>query len=400
MDSEVKVDEITDHFDKVNLNDENKDEEEAKYNITLLYDESVNRHCANEGEIPTRCKLVYDKLEESKVLVSKKLTTLPFTMITLEDLAKIHTQSHIEKVMSCEKLLDDEVTQIFEGDTYECKFTPECARLAAGSALEGMKDVLSSTSPVKSAFCLIRPPGHHAPANNAAGYCFFNNAAIAAHFAKELYGLKRVCIFDWDVHHGDGTQDIFYETDEVLFISIHRHEHGKFYPWKEESACTYIGKDKGEGYNINVAWNTVEKEADETLTSEKEYKFLCENLLFGIVKEYDPELIIISAGYDSGKGDPLGKQQVKHEAYHWMAGNLQRICPKILLLLEGGYNMETLAICATYSVQALMGYGTNCTLEEVTKEDVLKDNFDCILNTAKAHAPYWKTAQEFVDKYQ
>jgi histone deacetylase 6 len=168
--------------------------------------------------------------------------------------------SMIEKVLSAEKLQEDEISHMFSEENSENKYTPECARLAAGGALEGMKDVVSSPCLVKSAFCLIRPPGHHATQYTPDGYCFFNNAAIAAHYAKELFGLTRVCILDWDVHHGDGTQEIFYETDEVLYISVHRFENKKFFPYKECANYDYVGEKKGEGYSVNVAWNTTGEE--------------------------------------------------------------------------------------------------------------------------------------------
>ena len=165
------------------------------------------------------------------------------------------------------------------------------------------------------------------------------------------------------------------------------------------SAWDYIGEDSGKGYNINVAWNTVEEEDDETQVSDKEYKFLFENLLFGIIKEYDPQLLIISAGFDSGKGDPLGKQQVRHEMYHWLSENWQRICPKILMVLEGGYNMDTLANCAAYSIKALMGYQNDFAFSDIEKHDILPEAFDCIMNTAKAHSKHWKTALDFIEKF-
>ena len=287
-------------------------------------------------------------------------------MISIEDLQQVHTPGLIKMIMGCERYKEDEISHMFGFDWAENKWTPKCARLAAGAALEAMKDVVSALEPVKSSFWVIRPPGHHALAFDSYGFWFFNNAAIAAHFARKLYGLTRVCIVDWDVHHGDGTQDIFYETNEVLYISAHRYENQMFFPYKQASDYYNVGEKNGEGFNVNVPWNTTEYEDDESEVGSKEYKYLFENLLFGIIKEYDPQLIIISAGFDSAKGDPLGQQQVEHETYHWLSENLQRICPKILMLLEGGYWMDTLAKCATISVKALMGYKQDFIFESVS----------------------------------
>ena len=156
-------------------------------------------------------------------------------MISIEDLQQVHTPGLIKMILGCERYKDDEISHMFGFDWTENKWTPKCARLAAGAALEGMKDVVSALEPVKSSFWVIRPPGHHALAFDSYGFCFFNNSAIAAHFARKLYGLTRVCIVDWDVHHGDGTQDIFYETNEVLYISAHRYENQMFFPYKQAS---------------------------------------------------------------------------------------------------------------------------------------------------------------------
>lgn len=204
---------------------------------------------------------------------------------------------------------------------------------------------------------------------------------------------------DWDVHHGDGTQEIFYESDEVMFMSVHRYENQAFFPHKECGNYDYVGDKKGEGYNVNVAWNTTLTQDDPTDIGTKEYTYLFENLLFGIIKEYDPQLIIVSAGFDSALGDPLGMQQVEHNTYHWLSQNLQRICPKILMVLEGGYNMDTLVSCATISVKALMGHKNDFLKGDVSEEDLVPEALKAMKLTAAAHAKYWKSAKEFCDKH-
>ena len=321
-------------------------------------------------------------------------------MISIEDLQQVHTPGLIQMILGWERYDEDQISHMFGSENAENKWTPRCARLAAGASLEGMKDVVTALEPVKSSFWVIRPPGHHALSFDSYGYCFFNNAAIAAHFARKWYGLKRVCIVDWDVHHGDGTQDIFYDTNEVLYLSVHRYENQNFFPYKQASNYDYVGEKDGEGFNVNVPWNTTEYEDDESEVSGKEYKYLFENLLFGIIKEYDPQLIIISAGFDSAKGDILGQQQVEHETYHWLSENLQRICPKILMLLEGGYSMDGLAKWAAISVRALMGYNSDFIFGSITAKDVIPEALEWMKNTAKAHSKYWKSAREFLEKLE
>ncbi len=153
--------------------------------------------------------------------------------------------------------------------------------------------------------------------NTTDGYCFFNHAALAAQYAKELFGLKKILILDWDVHHGDGTQDITYDDPNVLYMSIHRWENGKYFPQKDCSNHTFTGGENAKGFNFNIPWNTTEDKLDPSEVGTKEYRFLFENLLFGVIEEFSPELIILSSGFDSAHGDPLGQQKVAHEFYYW-----------------------------------------------------------------------------------
>jgi len=142
-----------------------------------------------------------------------------------------------------------------KGETYECKETFEAAKLAAAATVTGLKKILDGD--YERGYAIVRPPGHHAYHNKAAGFCFFNNVAIAAKVALiEPYNLKKVCIFDWDIHHGDGTQSIFYEDDRVLFISLHRTDKLTFYPAYKDCLPEYTGSGKGAGFNVNVAWET------------------------------------------------------------------------------------------------------------------------------------------------
>ncbi|CAI2367400.1 unnamed protein product [Moneuplotes crassus] len=308
--------------------------EETEKQLCIYYDERAKLHPDNHEEIQLRSQFIWDALAENKLLKSDRVHLSCFNQIEVEDLTQVHTTSLVQKILSAGELKDGETSKMFGEENTENKHTPECARLAAGSSLQAMKDVVTSPFTPKAAFSLMRPPGHHATEGHADGYCFFNNAAIAAHFAIKSYNLKRVLILDWDVHHGDGTQEIFYESSKVFFMSVHRWENGKYFPYKDCSNYTYLGSKQGEGFNLNVPWNTTEEEDDLSEIGTKEYQFLFENLLFGIMAEFDPELIIVSAGFDSAKGDPLGLQQVDHEFYSWLCVNLQKICPKIVMVIR------------------------------------------------------------------
>lgn len=154
--------------------------------------------------------------------------------------------------------------------------------------------------------------------------------ALAARWAQKKHGVGKVCIFDWDVHFGDGTAAIFESDPSVLFISLHRFNNGKFYPGPAGSAKK-TGDGKGRGYNISIPF-------DVNGMGNDEYIYVCENLAFPIIEEFKPELILISAGFDSAEGDPLGGFKLKPSGYAYMTQRLMEICPKVVAVLEGGYN--------------------------------------------------------------
>lgn len=165
---------------------------------------------------------------------------------------------------------------------------------------------------------------------------------------KKQYGVKKVCIFDWDVHFGDGTAAIFDSDPSVLFISPHRYEGGKFYPGGGAGSAKKIGCSEGKGYNINIPF-------DVTGMGDDEYIYVCENLAFPIIEEFQPELILISAGFDSAEGDPLGGFKLSPAGYAYMTQRLMELAPKTVAVLEGGYNIEVIAECAEAVVRVLQG---------------------------------------------
>jgi len=211
--------------------------------------------------------------------------------------------------------------------------------LAAGGTVEGVRAVINGD--VDSAFCIVRPPGHHATSINVAGFCFFNNVAVAARYAQRELGVKKVCIFDWDVHVGDGTSYIFNEDETVLYLSIHRFDNGLFYPGPD-GKHSKVGEGKGRGFNVHYPFN-VEK-SQKTVIGDEDYIYACETIFFPIIKEFAPDLLIISAGFDSALGDPLGQIGVTPVGYSYMTWNFRALCPKIVVALEGGYDLNALEV--------------------------------------------------------
>ena len=213
-------------------------------------------------EIPDRISRIHDYLKAEGIL--DKLDKLEVEgMDEIESLlARIHSEDLIKLVKtSCEKLGEGESSSACnpgKGEIYECKDSYEAALVSAASAVTGLKKILNGdNSSHERGYCIIRPPGHHAYHNIASGFCFFNNAALAAKIAlDDPYNLKRVCIFDWDIHHGDGTQSFFYEDKRLLYVSLHRRDNLTFYPNKVECSAEFVGEGEAKGFNINVAWET------------------------------------------------------------------------------------------------------------------------------------------------
>jgi acetoin utilization deacetylase AcuC-like enzyme len=218
------------------------------------------------------------------------------------------------------------------------------AYLAAGGALAAVDAIM--TKQVEHVFCAVRPPGHHAEANRAMGFCLLNNVAIAVRYAQKKHGLSRVLIVDWDVHHGNGTQHSFEDDPSVLFFSTHQFPH---YPGTGRESER--GRGAGEGYTINVPM-----EAGE---GDDEYRAIFRKVLVPAAEEFKPELVIISAGFDAHKDDPLASMGLTEAGYAELTGIVAGIAKtyaqgRILSSLEGGYNLTALAASVDAHVRGLL----------------------------------------------
>ncbi len=221
----------------------------------------------------------------------------------------------------------------------------DVALLAAGGAMRAVDAVL--TGDARRAFALVRPPGHHATAETGMGFCLFNNVAIAAQHARDQYGLERVAIIDWDVHHGNGTNDIFYRDPHVLFVSLHQYP---LYPFS--GLATERGTGAGEGYTLNIPLPMHSRDT--------EYLHAFDALVGPLVLDYRPELLFISAGYDAAQDDPLAEMLVTDDGFRQMAerviGWADACCNgRIVALLEGGYDLNALARGVAVTLRALDG---------------------------------------------
>ncbi len=235
------------------------------------------------------------------------------------------------------------------GDMFFTVHSVPAALLACGSTLEVTAAVLQGSA--RNGMALVRSPGHHATPGQCMGFCLFNSVAVAARMAVRYWGAPRVAILDWDVHHGNGTQDIFEDDPSVLYMSLHRYDapplqvEGGFYPFTGSAA--YVGRGAGTGTTVNVPWPGAG-------VGDAQYEDAFRRLLLPVLREFAPEVIFVSAGFDAALFDPLGGMSVSPGGYAWMTHALHQICPgRVVVVLEGGYNLRSIALSVSAVTQVL-----------------------------------------------
>ncbi|KAE8124970.1 hypothetical protein FH972_019809 [Carpinus fangiana] len=293
--------------------------------------------------------------------------------ITKEELQMVHSLEHIETV----ELTSHILSSYFTPDTYANEHSARAARLAAGLCADLATEIFSGRA--KNGFALVRPPGHHAGVRQAMGFCLHNNAAVAA-LAAQVAGAKKVLIVDWDVHHGNGTQEIFDQNKSVLYISLHRHEGGKFYPGT--GAALEVGTMGAEGYCVNIPWSCGG-------VGDNDYIFAFQHIVLPIASEFAPDFTIISAGFDAARGDPLGCCDVTPAGYAQMTHMLYALSTgKLLVILEGGYNLRSISSSATAVIKVLLGESPGCNLDNVLPS---KAGVQTALEVLKIQMNFWPT---------
>lgn len=259
---------------------------------------------------------------------------------TMEQLMRAHPLSHIDYVLDSVPSSDGH--HHLDPDTILSRYSGEAALRSAGAAVAAVDAVAKGQ--VRNCFCATRPPGHHAERDNAMGFCFFNNAAIAALHAREVYGYKRVAIVDIDVHHGNGTQHILWDEPGMFYASTHQ-EHA--YP-----NTGLADETGGQGIMVNVPLPAG--------TGSDDYRMAFTDILLPRLREFAPDFLIISAGFDAHAADPLAHLRLTTADFGWVTRQLLQVAEetagnRVVSLLEGGYDLRALAASAREHVRALMG---------------------------------------------
>lgn len=306
-------------------------------NVGYVYDKKMTLHSCETSEhpeCPDRIIKIFEKLKNSGL--TDKMKHIVGRNATTGELLIVHKPKYL-------KTLKKYVTGCAEfrrkleslcNSVYFNQYTLESASFAVGSSIELLSNIILDD--LKYGIALVRPPGHHAFRNKCGGFCIYNTVAILAKIAAN--NDLKVGIFDWDVHHGDGTENIVKDIDNIKFISIQRYDDGNFYP--------STGKSKQIDNVIDVGFNG-------SINDSKYRKLFNENVV-ATFADFKPNIIIISCGFDAAKGDTLGECDLSPEFYGEMTDELKKISEKLLFVLEGGYNLDTISNCMYHVANSLL----------------------------------------------
>ncbi|MFC2164715.1 histone deacetylase [Acidobacteriota bacterium] len=324
-------------------------------------------------ENPRRLEVIYRMLDEE---ISFDYSTIEPRIGTDEEIQWIHTESHvhaIKKTSGIERVMLDL-------DTSTSARSYEVATLAVGGVLKTAELIMNGD--ITNAFAFIRPPGHHAEASQAMGFCLFNNIAVAAEYLQRKHGLKRILIVDWDLHHGNGTQHSFEQSKDILYFSTHQFPH---YPgtghWSEK------GDGEGEGYTVNVPLRPGKTDQD--------YIYIFEKVLSPIAGAFEPEFILVSAGFDIYEDDPLGGMLISDRGFGAMTFSLlqmaKSVCQdRILFALEGGYSSEGLSSGSKQALLQLSGQAQKPDIDDTASSQTLQE----LQSVLEIHRKHWPLQPE------
>jgi acetoin utilization deacetylase AcuC-like enzyme len=290
-------------------------------------------------ESPKRLKAIYDMLNDEDM--SGRFVDVAPRQATDDELRLVHHDIHIENV----NLSAGKSHASFDPDTHTTPLSCEAAKMAVGGVMNLVDSIYFEE--VDNGFALVRPPGHHAEHNRAMGFCLFNNVAYGALCAQKMHGAKKVLIVDWDIHHGNATQKSFYQDPTVLYFSTHQYPH---YPGT--GSVTEVGKGAGEGFTVNVAsWPGL---------GDEDFYQIFKQVLVPVTHAFNPDFIIVSAGFDTYIKDPLGGMRVTPKGYAAMTRIMMDLAAeccdgKLAFTLEGGYSLEGLRASVKAVLKELLG---------------------------------------------
>jgi histone deacetylase 6 len=372
--------------------------------VGLLHFDRRNRY---HKERPIRIQCLVEALQTSKdelyqrcCVLNDERSEAARSFLEDEDFLRVHRAGYIQRLAklsacTCCETIDREAEQ------YKSIYLTADSLLEAQQAATSLCTLVSGVvqGDLDNGFAIIRPPGHHAEPGLASGYCVINNVAVATAYARSKLNVKKILIVDWDVHHGNGTQAIFLNDPNVLYFSVHRWHGGNYFPFLPNAGPATVGTGKGEGFTVNVGWTRKNMGNDE-------YYAVWERLLMPMAHEFDPELVLISAGFDAADGD-LGECRVTPEGFGGLTRALTTLANgRVVGALEGGYVRSVLGPCVSAVISSLLDrrspeqYRTQAAYEQKERAGVdLEQRIDPVAAqniraTVAAHQPYWKFLQK------
>jgi acetoin utilization deacetylase AcuC-like enzyme len=280
----------------------------------------------NHVESPERLRIIYEQLEQEPL--SDLFLYPQFQPASEQDLELNHTREHVLRVAGTA----GKTFSSLDPDTQASPRSYDAACLAAGAVINGMEMIVNGEA--DNGFALVRPPGHHAERDRAMGFCLFNNVAVGAQYGLKNLGLERIAVIDWDLHHGNGTQNSFYTSNKVLYVSTHAYP---YYPGS--GSLSETGAGEGEGFTVNIPLTGGQ--------DDRAFGAIFKEIVVPVTREFRPDFIIISAGFDTYFADPLGTMAVTHQGYACMTKQVVDLAAdlcggRLLVALEGGYNLQGL----------------------------------------------------------
>ncbi|XP_040008234.1 histone deacetylase 6 [Xiphias gladius] len=353
----------------------------------LVYDERMMEHLnmwdRHHPEQPQRISKIFSKHQQLGLV--DRCQRIPVRLATEEELSMCHSVQHIEQMKATAVMKPRDLHKLGEefNSIYINNQSFQSAQLAAGSCFSAVERIL--TGQVSNGLAIVRPPGHHAERDSPCGFCFFNTAALTARHAQKIshHAPLRVLILDWDVHHGNGTQHMFEDDDSVLYISLHRYDNGTFFPSSEDAAANRVGVTKGAGFNVNVAWSGGRM-------GDSDYLAAFHRVVMPIATEFNPGLVLVSAGFDAARGDPLGGYHVTPEGYAHLTHLLMSLAGgRVLLILEGGYNLSSISDSMVMCTSVLLGDPPPSLVTPLPPPH--HSAVATINEVIRHHAPYWRS---------
>lgn len=309
----------------------------------LAQDKRFQDHQTGAGhpERPERLAAIHHGLHERGLETACRAVEV--SPIDMAMVRRLHSEEYLQRL---ERACQDNRPYIDVPDSGICPKSYDIARLATGTVINAVDEVMAGR--LDNAFCAVRPPGHHAEHHMSMGFCLFNNVAIAARHLLDDHGLSRVLILDWDVHHGNGTQHLFEADPRVLFISLHGHP-ALVYPGTGHAHER--GRGEGDGFTLNLPMLPP--------SSDEEWQRAFDRPIRPRIEEFDPEFVLLSAGFDAHRRDPLAPLELDTQCFAWMTREMidvaKRHCGgKLVSLLEGGYDLQALTECVAVHVEGLL----------------------------------------------